>query len=246
MLNDGKRSEIVIASKHSIEEALPRIARASAQQSVGHGTIGVINNRDGGRSRRGLDIQRHRDRAIGIYNDIRSVYIFRKRASSSCRQRRGWNRGPHPERTRHEVIRRRVGQNGAQIALIGVIGNRASRPRNRRARCRCIKKLLPATYFGPPARHTSAMPRTMPVTKASLRRNNRAVNATRVFMVTSFSRSFLLIGVPYRQGEVAERYARLPTEDGICLKRGKLSRRKCDAGPCIDVETAQRAAHAAG
>jgi hypothetical protein len=47
-----------------------------------------------------------------------------------------------------------------------------------------------------------------------------------VFMVTSFIASFLLTGVPYRQGEVAKSCARLPTKYGIPSKRRRMLRRK--------------------
>ena len=57
---------------------------------------------------------------------------------------------------------------------------------------------------------------------ASLRRNARVVDATSVVMVVSGAAPFLLTGLPHRPGEIAETEARLPTEDGIFGKCGKL------------------------
>ena len=94
-------------------------------------------------------------------------------------------------------------------------------------------------HFGPPARTIIAKEKMIPAATASLRRNTRPVDATQVFMVTSFIASFLLTGVPYRQGEVAKSCARLPTQYGIPSVRRPMLRRKQHPPRAVHRKTSQ-------
>ena len=73
------------------------------------------------------------------------------------------------------------------------------------------------------------------------------VNAMSVVMVTVFcSRLFLPTGPSHRQGEVAERNARLSAKHGVCTENRKMLCREQHSPPRVDRETAHLAADAAG
>jgi hypothetical protein len=57
-------------------------------------------------------------------------------------------------------------------------------------------------------------------------------------MVTSVS--FLLMGLPHRQGEIAETYTRFPTKDGMSSKSGYVLGRQQHRSARIQRETADR------
>src|SRR6478736_9695881 len=71
------------------------------------------------------------NRAIGIQIHVRAVYIFGERAAAGCDQSCRGNRRPYADGSRDEAIRRGVGQDGAQISLIGVVDDLALWPRQR-------------------------------------------------------------------------------------------------------------------
>ncbi len=65
-------------------------------------------------------------------------------------------------------------------------------------------------------------------------------------MVTSGFGSFLLTGLPHRQGEVADASTRLPTKDGIGPKRRQMVDGKQDTAPRIYLESSHRSGDRTG
>src|SRR5512142_1265767 len=86
----------------------------------------------------------------------------------------------------------------------------------------------------------------MAAARASLRRNERVVNAISRVMVMSRSDSFLLTGPLHRRGEVAQPNLRPPAKDGILNESCELLTGKQDATGAIDAEASQGCAYGTG
>ena len=76
----------------------------------------------------------------------------------------------------------------------------------------------------------------MAAPKASLRRKRRTRRCQ--LGLHGHLLSFLLMGLPHRQGEIAESYTRLPTEDGMPSQKGNVLGRQRQRSVCIHRETA--------
>ena len=243
MVHRSQRSEAIVSAENRVEEALVRSSRSCPKQRIRNRTVRVIHNPDRSSARRRLDIQRHRDRAVGIDGHIRPADVLAKRPAIRCHQSRGWNRRPHAECPGHKTIRGRIRQNRTQISLIRVISNDAPGPHHRLPRFRGVEKTPPG--------HVLRSARTRGLHRAQHHRTRHGEpeeeqpsSKCHSIFHGHLSWSLLLTGVPHRQGEVAKRYSRLPTKDGIPLKSRNLFPRQRDSPPCVHFKSPQRSAHA--
>src|SRR6185369_5431695 len=80
MLKMAVETEVVDATEDGVGGANTEGSCSRAEQSVGYGAIGVVN--DSQRFARGgrLNIERHGDGACGVYHHVAAVHIFRKLA----------------------------------------------------------------------------------------------------------------------------------------------------------------------
>ena len=132
------------------------------------------------------------------------------------------NRGPLAKRGGHEAVGRGIGKDWAQISQIGEICDGALRPDERLTGNAGIEVAGSGDIF----RTASAAQQRQGENQRSAAGQPEEGQADRgchpsVHGHLGFG-SFLLTGLPHRQGEVADTNARLPTEDGIGSKRRKM------------------------
>ena len=140
----GVGAEIVHIPEYGIGEARTRCSKT--EQCVSHGTVEVIDNRYGSSDRAGENVRWQGDAAVWIQNYILSANIFAEMPGLRCRQGRRADAGPAAERVSYESIRAGLRQQGTEVSLIGVVGNRSLRPGQRHALGRGIK-VADASYI---------------------------------------------------------------------------------------------------
>src|ERR1051326_6392774 len=131
MLVRSQRSIVVRAAHNCVEETLARPACSGAEQCVGDGTVGIVDHANRGAGGGGLNVQGHGDGAVSIDRDIRSTYVFGEYSATNTGERSACHGSPLTESPRDKAIRRRVRQDRAEIALIGVISDGSRWPHKR-------------------------------------------------------------------------------------------------------------------
>jgi len=130
----GIGAVIIRAAVNGVAAAHIGGARSLAQQGIGDLAIQVIEDGHGLGQRSRLDIGRHIDLAVVNKNHVAAVHILVELADPGSAQGGRGHRGPTGKRIRHEGIGLSLRQQCAEVALVGVVLHRASRPGQGRAR----------------------------------------------------------------------------------------------------------------
>ncbi len=122
------RREVIGPAIDSVGEAIGRVSGALAQQRVGDGSVGVVDNSDGRALGRRCNVRRCGDGFSGVDCNVASVHVLREMATLRCGEGNAGNTGPSAERAGNQGVGLRVREDRTQVPLVGEVLDRAIRP----------------------------------------------------------------------------------------------------------------------